>query len=108
MRRTSLNPGGLDFVFGTPREDNTTAISFTATPASGFFSPEKTYRLIATQDCHIDFFQAGGGPATTAGVFMKAGIPEMFSTDNTYSGISAVRSTDDGILYVTLMTDRRE
>lgn len=107
MRRSSLNPGGLDYVFGLPREVNTTVVSFSATPASGFMDPECAYRVVATEDCYIDFVELGGGPVTTAGVFMKAGVPEIFSTDATYSGISVLRYDTDGTLFVTKMSDRR-
>jgi len=108
MRRTTLNTGGLDFVFGLPREANTTVISLTSSPASGFLDPESSYRIVATEDCYIDFIQVGGGPVTTAGVFIPGNVPEIFSTDNTYSGISAMRSSVDGTLFITKMSNRRE
>ena len=97
----------LNSVFGCPTESNTTQIDFTGTAASGVLEANQNYRLVSDQDCYISFIKPGpDAQATTAGVLMTAGIPEVFTTTERETAVSVIRKTSSGELVITKLKTR--
>lgn len=81
--------------------DDTTKLDFTATATSGILDPSSMYRLIATEDCHIKFAEAGDANVDTDDTFLAGGIPEVFQTTAGNTSLGAVRNSADGSLFAT-------
>ncbi len=83
---------------------NTDAVSYDTSTASVAFSSVATHiRVVATTNCHIRF---GSNPtATTADVYLPAGVVEYFKVDPGLK-VAAIKASgaSAGVLYVTEMT----
>lgn len=104
----------LNQTFGCPTEYATTQIDFTATAASGQLFANEVYRLAPSEDCYISFIKVGGAVpsaadanATSSGVLMFGGVPEVFSTTDRETYVSVVRKTTNGELVITRLKTRQ-
>jgi hypothetical protein len=84
----------------TTQKASFTATSARITNAVGDFV--NVVRLIATQDCFVKIGQ-GSISATTSDVFLKANEAEYFRC-HPGEKVAAIRSSADGDLYITEMT----
>lgn len=86
-----------------PLSSQTRTTTASAANATALDKNAKAVRLWATQDCYVEL----DGTATTSSMFLPASqmqylsLPEGGSTGVV---ISALRSTADGILYITPLT----
>lgn len=88
-------------LFGTPGATTKQATSSSAAEVS--LAEGKTYRFIATEDCYLSFIAAGGTAADSSDMFVKANVPEVFSTRPGIDAVSVIRDSADGNLFVTEM-----
>jgi hypothetical protein len=101
----------INSIHGCPLEESTTDVSFSSTTTSGLIGTEgdeDVFRVCATTDCYIGFYDPTSEScvATSAGVYVPANTPEYFSGTNTRTWIKAIRKTADGHLHVTKMKAR--
>jgi hypothetical protein len=97
----------LGNTFGCPTEGNTTQIDFSGTSASGVLDANEMYRVAASEDCYISFItDENPAQATSAGVLMFGGVPEVFTTTSKETLISVIRKSTNGELVVTKLKSR--
>jgi len=83
---------------------STVVINFTDSSANGLLAANSTYRIIATENCHIEL-GITSDTATTSDAYLAAGVPEVITTGaatNIY--LCAIRSTTSGYLYATKLS----
>jgi hypothetical protein len=82
-----------------PHTAQTVAYTGTAGTSSAIGTYTNVVRLVATTACFVTF----GSTATTAGMFLPANTPELFSVNGGVT-ISAIQSASGGNLHITEMT----
>jgi hypothetical protein len=84
---------------------STTSISLSSTTAeiSSILAANTFVRVVATQNCHINFGTYGSTSAATSNTYLTANTVEVFYTGSSTS-IAAIRNSADGILYIDVLT----
>lgn len=90
---------------GHPLE--TENIDFSSTSVSGVMDSNSTYRVIASEDCYVNF-STWGEAADAEDMLMMAGLPETFVTLSNGTVINVIRKDTDGEISVTRMVSRKE
>lgn len=102
MPRLALDEEGNLVQALSPGTTQTQTYTGTAGVIGNAISATEVVRIVATTDCFIVF---GSSPtATTSHMFVLANQPEYFRvSDDGTDKVSAIRSSEDGSIYVTEM-----